>query len=120
MRNDTEPLEVRAEGYQNNSDEKVPLTDRTTNDNPPNTIRSSDQSSTKNGESSETSSPKKSPVKSDKKDKSNSEQSHTQRDMDGRERLPGDNTIRLDLETEDGKKQEIILDDRGGLLFLLK
>ena len=40
--------------------------------------------------------------------------------MDGQQREPGDNTIRLDLETEDGKKQEIILDDRGNLYVLLR
>ena len=38
--------------------------------------------------------------------------------MDGQQREPGDNIIRLDLETEDGKKQEIILDDRGNLYVL--
>ena len=120
MRNDSvltnaEPLEIRAEGYQNNSDDKTPLTDRTTNGDPPNTSRSTDQSSTRNGEPVEAKSPKKSSIKAEKKEKL--EERRSQRDMDGRERELGDNTIRLDLETEDGKKQEIILDDRG--LYIL-
>ena len=120
MRNDSilnsEPLEIRAEGYQSNTDDKLPLTDRTINGQPPNTTRSSDLSSgTRNGEAHEPRSPKKSALKTEKKDnnQSRSEESRTPRDMDGRERELGDNMIRLDLETEDGKKQEIILDDRG-------
>ena len=121
----TEPLEIRAERYQNNTEDKTPLTDRTTNENPPNTIRSSDQSTIRNGESTAASSPKKSPAKSERKDKNNvqsedTKDSGTKDMMDGRQREPGDNTIRLDLETEDGKKQEIILDDRGGYSKKLK
>ena len=113
----TEPLEIRAEGYQSNTDDKLPLTDRTANGQPPNTTRSTDLSSgARSGEQVEARSPKKSSLKSDKRDtsQSGSEESPTRDMMDGRTRETGDNTIRLDLETEDGKKQEIILDDRGG------
>ena len=54
-------------------------------------------------------------MKLDRKEKSNiqSDDSGRKDVMDGQQRELGDNMIRLDLENEEGKKQEIILDDRG-------
>lgn len=39
-------------------------------------------------------------------------------DMGTRAQDGGDTSIRLDLETEDGKKQEIYIDDKGGYCIL--
>ena len=54
-------------------------------------------------------------MKLDRKEKSSvqSDDSGRKDVMDGHQRELGDNMIRLDLENEEGKKQEIILDDRG-------
>ena len=98
----TQPLEIRAESYpinnNNNPDEKFPLPDRNTE--PPNTGRT-EQSLTRSGEGTNKSVNKHSSLKQG-----------TNSNMDGR--------IRLDLETEDGKKQQIILDDKGTKLYVFK
>ena len=98
----TGPLEIRAEGFQLNSEDKAPLSDRTA---------AGDGNITNRSETNVKHSDRKTVDKSG----NNKNLEVVGQNQFGMEGQPGsgDKTIRLDLETEDGKKQEIFLDDRG-------
>ena len=95
----TTPLEIRAEGYQLNSESERSLTD------PVNTQRFSNTTTRRSSDEKIGREKIEIPVKVD------TDTPRKTYDMDGRTREPTDNTIRLDLETEDGKKQEIFIDE---------
>lgn len=100
--NSAGPLEIRAEGFQLNSEDKAPLSDRSgieansTNRSETNTVKFTD----------------KKPANRSENNVSLEVVGQGNIGMDGRSEQ-GDKTIRLDLETEDGKKQEIFIDDKG-------
>ncbi|XP_053397372.1 uncharacterized protein LOC123524136 isoform X2 [Mercenaria mercenaria] len=99
----TGPLEIRAEGFQLSSEDKVPLSDRTGTAEAANTSRS-EKNVAKHSD--------RKPVEKTENNTSLEVVGQGNISMEGRSEQ-GDKTIRLDLETEDGKKQEIFLDDKG-------
>lgn len=93
----TGPLEIRAEGFAlGTSEDRSPLTDRTTNQEH-NSAQQSQGNTARNTNSG---------------DKMGTRGAVTLQDGT-------DTTIRLDLETEDGKKQEIFIDDKGDCLIII-
>ncbi|XP_060571165.1 uncharacterized protein LOC132729413 isoform X2 [Ruditapes philippinarum] len=98
----TGPLEIRAEGFQLNSEDKAPLSDRT---------GAGDGNLTNRSETSVKHSDRK-PVDKSGSNKNLEVVGQSNFGMEGQSDN-GDKTIRLDLETEDGRKQEIFLDDKG-------
>ncbi|KAL4238513.1 hypothetical protein ACF0H5_003221 [Mactra antiquata] len=99
--NSTAPLEIRAEGFQLNTEEKTAQNTDRSNSETRNTVRSDSHT----GRSS------KRPGDTNNKQEDNLNLEVVGQGNSSMEQEV-DRTIRLDLETEDGKKQEIFIDDK--------